>query len=131
MPSDCELSGERADWPLLLPTASLPDDDEPEIIDLPELALRRAAVGTVWANQSEDLNARLIVFEIGQGIAEHVDDEADVLLVGISGEGAVNIDGRPSFMWPGTALLIAKGARRSIQASLGRFSYLACSHRTA
>jgi mannose-6-phosphate isomerase-like protein (cupin superfamily) len=104
-------------------------DDEPEIIDLTELA-RSGHGGTAWREQSDDLAATLTVLDRGVGLSAHIDYERDLLLVGVMGEGAVTIDGRISFLWPGAALLIPKGTRRSIQPSTGRFAYLACVRRS-
>ncbi len=58
-------------------------------------ALSRSAIaaGAIWTRQSEDLNVNLLVFASGEGVAEHVNSEVDVLLVGIAGTGAVTIDG--------------------------------------
>lgn len=103
-------------------------DDEPEIIDLTELA-RSGHGGTAWSEQSDDLAATLTVLDRGVGLSTHIDRERDLLLIGVMGEGAVTIDGRTSFLWPGAALLAPKGTRRSIQPSTDRFAYLACVRR--
>lgn len=99
-------------------------DDEPEIIDLAEIA--RIGDGAAWSQRSDDLSAELVVLDLGTGLAEHVERERDLLLIGVLGEGALTIDGRLSFIWPGAALLIPKGARRAIQPTTNRFAYLAC-----
>ena len=115
------------------PALSMPPldlDDEPEIIDLTELA-RSTSAGLAWNELSDDLMASLAVLEQGAGLNEHIDRERDLLLVGVDGEGAVMVDGRISFIWPGAALLVPKGSRRSIQPSTARFGYLVCARRAA
>jgi mannose-6-phosphate isomerase-like protein (cupin superfamily) len=104
-------------------------DDEPEIIDLAEIA--RVGAGGAWSERSDDLSAELVVLDHGAGLAEHVERERDLLLVGVMGEGALTIDGRISFIWPGAALLIPKGARRAIQPTTNRFAYVFCARRSA
>jgi mannose-6-phosphate isomerase-like protein (cupin superfamily) len=125
MPAEIQPHDEPAGW---MPPVEL--DDEPEIIDLTELA-RSGRAGAAWSERSDDLAATLTVLEQGAGLSEHVDRERDLLLVGVLGEGAVTIDGRISFIWPGAALLVPKGSRRTIRPSTARFGYLACARRTA
>lgn len=120
---ETEFGGDPPCW------AHLFDDDEPEIIDLPEIAIAMRAGGIAWTQQSQDLSVELVVVESGQPPADRCEADADVLLVGVAGEGAIEVEGRLTFMWPGTTLLIAKRDRRSIQPTEGRFAYLMCSRR--
>src|SRR5687768_17748746 len=92
------------------------------------VALARAATGpgAAWTHQSEDLNVNLLVFAAGESVAEHVNTEVDVLLVGIAGAGVVTIDGTRQILRAGQALLIPKGANRSIQSESDPFAYLTC-----
>jgi len=94
-------------------------------------ALTRAATGpgANWTQQSEDLNVNLLVFASGEGVAEHVNAEVDVLLVGITGTGAVTINGTPQILSPGRAIVIPKGARRSTRGVSASFAYLTCHRR--
>jgi quercetin dioxygenase-like cupin family protein len=100
-----------------------------EIADLVPIALSQRAYGPAWTLESDDLNVNLLVFDAGDGVDEHVNDEVDVLLVGIMGEGVVTIDGRSHSLHDGQAVLIPKGARRAIHALDGRFAYLTCHRR--
>ncbi|HEU0114499.1 MAG TPA: hypothetical protein VFQ80_07480 [Thermomicrobiales bacterium] len=104
---------------------------EADIVDLAALAQAYAAFSPVWTHQSGDLNVNLLVFERGDGVAEHVNAEVDVLLVGIAGEGEIAIDGRPQAVRAGLAAVIPKGARRAIRAKSDRFAYLTCHRRRA
>jgi quercetin dioxygenase-like cupin family protein len=97
-----------------------------EIVDFAALARVATAPGAVWTHQSEDLNVNLLVFSAGDGVAEHVNTEVDVLLVGIAGAGAVTVDGTHQILRAGQALLIPKGAKRGIRSESDSFAYLTC-----
>ena len=97
-----------------------------DIVDLATLARAATAPGAAWTHQSEDLNVNLLVFASGQGVAEHTNTEVDVLLIGISGAGAVIVDGTRHILRVRQALLIPKGANRSIQSESDPFAYLTC-----
>ncbi|HEX5499003.1 MAG TPA: hypothetical protein VFX03_07245 [Thermomicrobiales bacterium] len=102
-----------------------------DIVDLAALARATAAFSPVWTHLSSDLNVNLLVFEAGDGVADHVNAEVDVLLVGIAGDGEIAIDGRPQAIRAGLAAVIPKGARRAIRATSDRFAYLTCHRRRA
>ncbi len=53
-----------------------------------------------------------------------MNDEVDVLCVGVSGSGKVRINGGLHCLSGGTLLLVPKGARRSIRGISGDFAYL-------
>lgn len=92
--------------------------------DLRELA-RGAGEGTVWTLEgSEDLNANLVSFRAGRGASEHVNEEVDVLLVGMSGSGVVAVDGEERALWAGALVFVPKGARRAIRSASEDFAYL-------
>src|SRR5918998_6246483 len=51
--------------------------------------------GVVWSLEAaSDLNANLVRFGVGRGVGEHVNDELDVVFLGVSGAGEVKVDGR-------------------------------------
>jgi quercetin dioxygenase-like cupin family protein len=102
-----------------------------DIVDLAALARAATAPGAAWTQQSEDLNVNLLVFASGEGVAEHVNTEVDVLLVGIVGAGAVTIDETCHILSAGQALVIPKSARRSTTGASAPFAYLACHRRRA
>jgi quercetin dioxygenase-like cupin family protein len=99
------------------------------IVDLAAWAGAAAGAGAAWTHQSEDLNANLLVFPAGEGVAEHVNAEVDVLLVGVAGEGIVALDGDRYVLRAGCALVVPKGARRGTRAVSDRFAYLTCHRR--
>ena len=99
------------------------------VVELAALARAATGPGAAWTHQSEDLNVNLLVFASGEGVAEHVNTEVDVLLVGIAGAGAVTIDGTRQVLRAGHALVIPKGANRAIQSQSDPFAYLTCHRR--
>jgi quercetin dioxygenase-like cupin family protein len=100
-----------------------------DVVELAALARAATAPGAAWTHQSEDLNVNLLVFASGGGVAEHVNTEVDVLLVGIVGAGAVTIDGTRQVLSAGHAIVIPKGANRGIQSTSEPFAYLSCHRR--
>jgi quercetin dioxygenase-like cupin family protein len=100
-----------------------------QMVDLAALARSATAPGAIWTRQSEDLNLNLLVFASGEGVAEHVNAEVDVLLIGIAGTGAVTIDGTRQILSPGHAMVIPKGTNRGIRSTSDPFAYLTCHRR--
>ena len=113
-------------------------DNEPtaglnRVVDLIGLANSAEARRPIWSFQGEDLNLNLIVLAAGETIDEHVNREVEVLLLGIAGEGEVAIEDTTHLLRAGGALIVPKGARRSIKSTHGhdKFSYLTCHRRRA
>ncbi len=104
--------------------------DEP-VVDLAALARASAASGTLWTYGGDDLNANLVLLTAGEVIAPHVNAEVDVLLVGILGQGVVEVDDQRHALAAGQALVVPRGARRAIASSGDRFAYLTCHRRRA
>jgi quercetin dioxygenase-like cupin family protein len=96
-----------------------------EIADFASL-LVQAGNGPVWTQASTDLNVNLVRFDRGDGVPSHVNDQLDVLIVAVVGEGLVAIDGESHPIAAGQACIIPKGCTRSIQSSGGQFAYLTC-----
>lgn len=99
--------------------------------DLAGIAARAGGrMGTIWSlGHGEDLNANLVRFPAGRGVGEHVNDKVDVILVGVSGTGAVAVDGEECALRAGTLVLVPKGARRRIQSLSRDFTYLSVHRR--
>ena len=95
-------------------------------VSLGEIAASaRGRAGVVWALEaSSELNANLVRFESGGGVGEHVNDEVDVIIVGISGSGFVEVDGEEHPVSNGTMTFVPKEARRSTRSASGDFAYL-------
>lgn len=88
-----------------------------------------AGWGPVWGMASEDLNATLLHWQAGGGVAEHVNPDLDVLLVVIAGSGAVDIDGCEHAVRSGQALVLSKGTSRAIRGGPGGLRYLSVHRR--
>lgn len=101
---------------------------EPElnIVDLLALARDGGERKPAWSQRTDDLSVNLIVLAAGGDIPEHTNAEVDVLLIGIDGEGAVEVEREPGSMRAGQAMIIPKGTRRSIRCTTDRFAYLSC-----
>jgi quercetin dioxygenase-like cupin family protein len=81
--------------------------------------------GVLWTLEgSEDLNANLVRFGSGRGVEEHVNDEVDVVFVGVSGSGFIEVGGEERTLGAGVLVFVPKGARRSTRAASENFSYL-------
>jgi quercetin dioxygenase-like cupin family protein len=102
---------------------------ERQVVDLAALARSATVPGAIWTRESEDLDLNLLAFASGEGVAEHVNSEVDVLLIGITGAGAVTIDGTRQILSAGHAIVIPKGANRGMQSMSDPFTYLSCHRR--
>jgi quercetin dioxygenase-like cupin family protein len=81
--------------------------------------------GVIWTlREGSDFNTNLVRFEAEGGVGEHINDEVDVIFVGVSGTGSVRTNGEEYRLSAGTLVLVRKGARRSTLALSEGFSYL-------
>ncbi len=81
--------------------------------------------GVVWTlEESDDLNANLVRFGPGQGVGEDVNNEVDVVFVGISGSGVVEVGGEERALSAGKMVFVPKGAGRSTRGTSEGFAYL-------
>lgn len=80
--------------------------------------------GPVWGAASADLNATLLEWPAGEGPAEHVNEERDVLYVVVSGSARLAVDGEPRDLAAGEAAIVEKGARRALVAGPEGVRYL-------
>ena len=90
------------------------------VVDL----LASSGSGPVWGIASADLNATLLVWPPGHVIAEHRNDERDVLLVTVEGSMDAVVGGRTHHLSRASALLIDKGTRRTLLAGPNGVRYL-------
>lgn len=87
-------------------------------------------VGVVWTLLgSSELNANLVRFGVDGGVGEHVNDEVDVIFIGVSGSGRVEVDGKEYPLSNGTMVFVPREARRSIQSTSEDFAYLSVHRR--
>jgi quercetin dioxygenase-like cupin family protein len=80
--------------------------------------------GPVWGAASADLNATLLEWPAGQGPAEHVNEERDVLYVVLVGSAILTVDGDARELGVGEATIVEKGARRALVAGPDGVRYL-------
>jgi quercetin dioxygenase-like cupin family protein len=80
--------------------------------------------GPVWGTASEDLNATLLEWPAGEGPAEHVNEERDVLYVVLEGSATLTVDGEPRELPAGEGMIVDKGARRALVAGRDGVRYL-------
>ena len=95
-------------------------------MDLNELVASAAGrVGVIWTLEyGGDLNANLVRFDAGGGVGEHVNEEVDVLFLGVAGSCSVRLSGEEHALSAGTLVFAPRGARRSTVASSDGFAYL-------
>jgi mannose-6-phosphate isomerase-like protein (cupin superfamily) len=86
-------------------------------------SLANPGSGPRWGDASDDLNFTLLSWHKGQGVAWSVNNELDVVIVAVEGEARVRVEDESFELRAGCALLIPKGAHRSISAQSERFSY--------
>ena len=72
--------------------------------------------GPVWGAASDDLNATLLEWSAGDGPAEHVNGERDVLYVVVAGSLALTVEGERTELAAGEAAIVEKGKRRELEA---------------
>lgn len=65
---------------------------------------------------SADLHANLLALQAGEEVAEHVEENCDVLLIAESGRAVVTVAGAAHELRPGRPLLVPKGMTRGIRA---------------
>lgn len=99
------------------------------VVDLAARAAGTYAYGAVWAFAGEQLNANMVVLENGMEVGIHINDEVEVLMTAILGEGTVTVEGIRHTVRAGQALVIPMGKRRAIVAVTERFAYLTCHQR--
>lgn len=90
------------------------------VVDL----LADAGRGPVWGTATDDLNVTLLAWRAGESVAEHVNDERDVVFVVVAGSGTVLLDGLAHDVRAGHAIVIPCGMRRALTAGPDGIRYL-------
>jgi quercetin dioxygenase-like cupin family protein len=95
-------------------------------VNLKDLAATAGArAGVIWTlDASSELNVNLVRFGTGEGVGEHLNDEVEVIVVGVSGSGIVTVDREEHALSAGMLVFIPKGARRSTVSTSEDFAYL-------
>jgi mannose-6-phosphate isomerase-like protein (cupin superfamily) len=97
---------------------------EPPMADLLLLSLLATQSGPHWGMETEDLNATLLVWRQGEGIALHVNAEVDVLIVVLEGEAEVTVAEEVYRLGAGQTVAVRKGLARSLTAVSDRCAHL-------
>ncbi len=122
---------ERELFPLAERVVSEPDlegmhlpERVPSAAGIDATALDGPGQGTLWSIASADLNATVLAWPAGEGVAEHTNRERDVLLVVVGGDGTLVVDGRSHALRAPELVLIPRGASREITAGAGGLRYV-------
>lgn len=114
---------------MVVETAPGSSREHPIVQDLPRLARLAMGMKPVWSHQGEDLNLNLISCTAGQGVGRHLNAEVDVVMIGIDGDGSVELNGVWHALGPGHIVIVPKGAQRATRCNGDHFAYLTC-HRS-
>jgi quercetin dioxygenase-like cupin family protein len=79
--------------------------------------------GPQWGVETEQLNATILLWEKGHGLEAHINQELDVVLVVLEGEGEAFVEDETIRLRAGMVLPIAKGLVRAITATSERLTY--------
>lgn len=100
-----------------------------DLMALARAAMERGASGALWSLVTPELNLNVVRFAASDGVAEHTNDEVDVVAVVLRGAGTVTIDGRAEQVSAGALVYMPKGSRRTIRAGDDELVYLTCHRR--
>ena len=82
------------------------------------------AGGVLWSVSPGGFHMNLVVLEPGGSIGAHRNDALDVLVVVLAGAGTATVDDDTVELGPTHALLVPRGASRSIAAGPSGLRYL-------
>jgi quercetin dioxygenase-like cupin family protein len=102
-----------------------------ELIDTSALLAAAVHDGPLWSIASAQLNANLLRLSTGQTIPAHVNGAVDVLLVVLAGQGSITIDADTYTLFPGSVVVIPRGAQREIVSQSDPLAYVTCHVRRA
>ncbi|MCW2920798.1 MAG: Cupin 2, conserved barrel [Thermoleophilia bacterium] len=103
----------------------MPDEPSAQCVRIDAAELARSGSGARWGHAGVQLNATLLAWPAGHVVTEHVNDEREVLLVGIAGSGVVRVEDVEHDLHAGIVLVVPRGARRTMRAGVEGMSYVA------
>lgn len=82
--------------------------------------------GVHWTldQPGSDLNVNLVRLDPGHVAEEHVNDEVDVLIVTVGGDGVIEVDGSGFAVHDGVLIHVPRGASRRIEAGSAGLGYV-------
>jgi mannose-6-phosphate isomerase-like protein (cupin superfamily) len=80
--------------------------------------------GPEWGTATDDLNATILQWPPGAGPPEHVNEQADVVLVVLDGQAVLALDGEARHVAAGDVVVLERGRRRHLTAGPGGVRYL-------
>lgn len=97
---------------------------EPTVVHLDQLDLTGPS-GAIWSlPHGGDLDANLVKLAAGAEMPAHANPEVDVLVLVMSGDGALTVDGDTHQLSTGACALVPKGSTRSLAAGPHGLAYL-------
>jgi quercetin dioxygenase-like cupin family protein len=103
--------------------------DTVSAVDLAGLAAAGDQPGALWRLDGEELQANLIRLGLGDRIQPHRNDEVEVLMVVVAGQGELTLDGRVHSLAPMALVHVPKGTVRAVVAVGGPLAYLSVHRR--
>ncbi|MFI6843110.1 hypothetical protein OG535_09940 [Kitasatospora sp. NBC_00085] len=82
--------------------------------------------GALWrlTGAERQLDANVVRLRPDATVADHVEPDLDVLVLGIAGEGTLRCDGTAHDLRPGALRLLPRGAQRGVRAGRDGVVYL-------
>ena len=96
----------------------------PVIANLLDVLAAETGTGPIWSTEADDLDCTFVSWDQGGSVPAHVNQEVDVLLMVLSGDGVARVGGDEVKIKPGSIIIIPKGVERSIEAASTRLAYL-------
>lgn len=91
---------------------------------LTDLAAATGSGGVVWSMSPQGFHVNLVVLEAHDAIGVHRNDSVDVLVVALDGDGTATVGDEQFPLGSMAALIIERGATRSISAGSSGLRYL-------
>lgn len=80
--------------------------------------------GAIWGIETDDLDATVVRWNEGKGVNLHTNNEVDVVMIVISGEGNAIVGNEQLHLHEGVMVIIPKTVERSIIATKGALTYI-------
>jgi quercetin dioxygenase-like cupin family protein len=99
-------------------------------VDAAALLAHSGGDGVHWTlEEPSDLNVNAVALGAGASIPAHVNGTLDVLVVGMTGNGRVEVEGESLPLAAGTVVHVPKGTRRAVHAGPDGVGYLSVHRR--